>query len=67
MPAHETQTDLGRGMLRPYAKPRAMLVRRHCTNRSARYFFFPFALFSSTTACAAASREIGTRNGDALT
>jgi len=35
-----------------------------------RYFLLPFfiaAFFSSTTACAAANREIGTRNGDALT
>jgi hypothetical protein len=32
------------------------------------YFFLALGLvFSSTTACAAASREIGTRNGDALT
>jgi hypothetical protein len=33
----------------------------------AAYFFFFALLFSSTTACAAARREIGTRNGDALT
>src|SRR5215469_9679045 len=34
----------------------------------ARYFLFPFvALFSSTAACAAASRAIGTRKGEALT
>src|SRR6516165_4421264 len=33
-----------------------------------RYLFLLFAaFFSSTTACAAASRAIGTRNGDALT
>ena len=36
-----------------------------------RYFFLPFpfdfACFSSTTACAAANRAIGTRNGEALT
>lgn len=33
-----------------------------------RYFFFPFAFFLfSTTTCAAASRDIGTRNGEALT
>ena len=32
------------------------------------YFFLPFAaFFDSTTACAAAKREIGTRNGEALT
>jgi len=36
--------------------------------RGGRYFFLPFAFFfSSTTACAAANREIGTRKGDALT
>jgi len=33
------------------------------------YFFLLFAFFClfSTTTCAAASREIGTRNGEALT
>ena len=30
-------------------------------------FRFVLAAFSSSTACAAANREIGTRNGDALT
>jgi hypothetical protein len=36
---------------------------------SDRYFFllFAFFCFSSTTACAAANLEIGTRNGEALT
>ena len=39
------------------------------TARTTRYFFllFAFFCFSSTTACAAANLEIGTRNGDALT
>ncbi len=31
------------------------------------YFFFPSADFSATAACAAASRAIGTRNGEQLT
>jgi hypothetical protein len=50
-------------------------VRNPITNSSAAEiptvenapYFFLFAAFSSITACAAANREIGTRNGDALT
>jgi len=40
---------------------------RIANRREDYFFFFVFACFSSTTACAAASRAIGTRNGEALT
>jgi hypothetical protein len=53
----------GRGNAAPLCNPRSAQPARYY------YFFLLFAalLFSSTTACAAANREIGTRNGEALT
>jgi hypothetical protein len=52
----------------PTAAPTTNQSDRGLLHSTDAYFFFLFALFfSSTTACAAASLEIGTRNGDALT